>query len=506
MTMSVHYSRYGSDMDVRSPLKPHMGAVSALGPGLHLNSSPGNQYTDLPTFKLPPTPVIPQNMHHQIPTIPRPYNVDPEILKPGVIDDLDAVARAWLLPPSPPPPPSVEDGNGNVMFDVLAALQTTTRAIRHVRNYIVALPDSDSHAHHSAPKEQYRSKVAAMNTGRRALPAVPALGGPPPPEDKLGLVRKAALEVLATLRELEERARLPLSDDAYDAHSDRGLSPEPNPGPSPPGSGLSGFRTTLSPERLARTASTSSDVGSQGQSDSGGDTSFAFTLVKVAGRDEHVPVWEEEEEFNAPPTPAVEKEAWDERLVLQSGWLYKPDLKLEDLDLERGKIARYLDVADQVLFGGPPPPSATGGEDGRENPRGWEVEREKLARREKADRDARGVRRRASAGILQGAAASESQEPDAEPGPGRKGRRVVSAQVLGTLSGLSISGEPEPMSTEEAQAQEQRAIAAFGLGLGLGSLAEEEDDEIVDDDALPEWARRNAFSHDPLGKACTIRS
>jgi hypothetical protein len=114
-------------------------------------------------------------------------------------------------------------------------------------------------------------------------------------QDQLGQVRKAALGVLATLRELEERARLLLRNDAYDARSDRGLTLEcdsrtgtvlPSPG--------SGLRTVLSPECPARSATTFLDVEVQGQSKGGGDADFAFTLVTVAGRDEHVPSWEEE--------------------------------------------------------------------------------------------------------------------------------------------------------------------------------------------------------------------
>jgi hypothetical protein len=110
--------------------------------------------------------VISQIIHDQVPSVPRPYNVDPEVLKPGVIDNWDAVPRAWLLPPSVPP---VEDG----ALDVLAALQTPTHAICHVRNYTVAFLEADTH---SAREEGYRSKVAEMNAGCRLLPAIPALG------------------------------------------------------------------------------------------------------------------------------------------------------------------------------------------------------------------------------------------------------------------------------------------------------------------------------------------
>jgi hypothetical protein len=86
-----------------------------------------------------------------------------------VIEDRDAVACAWLLPLFVP---LHEDG----VLDVLAAFETATRAIRHVRNYVIALSDWDSHCHHHAPKEEYCSKVVARNAGRRALPVIPTLG------------------------------------------------------------------------------------------------------------------------------------------------------------------------------------------------------------------------------------------------------------------------------------------------------------------------------------------
>jgi hypothetical protein len=130
-----------------------------------------------------------------------------------VIENRDAVACAWLLPLSVP---LHEDG----VLDVLAALLTATRAIRHVRSYVIALSDWDCHCHHSAPKEGYRSKVAARNAKRRVLPATPPLAGYSLPEDELRQARNAALEVPATLKKLEECARFPFIDDAYDAHSE----------------------------------------------------------------------------------------------------------------------------------------------------------------------------------------------------------------------------------------------------------------------------------------------
>jgi hypothetical protein len=94
------------------------------------------------------------------------------------------------------------------------------------------------------------------------------------------------------LTELKERARLPPNDDAHDSRFDQSFAPDSDPGtgtlPSP-GSGVS-------PESLEHNANTSSDVESQGQSGGGHDADFVLTLVRVVGRDEHVPNREEEEE------------------------------------------------------------------------------------------------------------------------------------------------------------------------------------------------------------------
>jgi hypothetical protein len=144
-------------MDGRRPLKS--------GPGAHPNPSPGHQYTKMSSIERPLTPVIPQTMHRS-PIAPRPCNVTLEILNPVVIEDRDAAACAWLLPLHAP---LHEDR----VIDVLAAFPTATRGIRHVRNYVIALSDWDSHCHHAAPKEEYRSKVDARNAGRRVLPVVP---------------------------------------------------------------------------------------------------------------------------------------------------------------------------------------------------------------------------------------------------------------------------------------------------------------------------------------------
>ena len=111
--------------------------------------------------------------------------------------------------------------------------------------------------------------------------------------------------VLTVLRELEESARTPLSDEVNDVGSDRS-SPS----------------RVLSPTEL-------SDVPT--------DASFSVSVMRVpvGGRRESILGWDEEEDdFNVDEEgERVLRERWDERLVLGSGWLYKQDLKIE----QRGK-------------------------------------------------------------------------------------------------------------------------------------------------------------------------
>jgi len=116
--------------------------------------------------------------------------------------------------------------------------------------------------------------------------------------DPLARIRHAALDVLTVLRELEESARIPLSDDAYDVGSDRS-----------------------SPSRVLSQTELS-DVPT--------DASFSIPAMRVGGRRESILVWDEEEDdfIVDEEDDRVPRERWDERLVLGSGWLYKQDLKI----------------------------------------------------------------------------------------------------------------------------------------------------------------------------------
>jgi hypothetical protein len=370
------------------------------------------------------------------------FEGDPENLRPGITQDLSAVEDVWRLraddnaqAPDPSllsahPYPANGGGGG---FDILRALKVTTHAIRSVRNYLLSLPDE-----HGGTRSQSRQsfRPASLSTSE---PQKRRVSSGTARTDPLARIRRAALDLLTVLRDLEERARIPLSDDAYDAGSDR-----------------SSQSRVASPTEL-------SDVPT--------DASFSVSVMHVGGRRESILVWDEEEDdFNVDEeSERLPRERWDERLVLGSGWLYKQDLKIEDLKKQQEAVAQYLDTADEVLFGG-----------SKREVRGWVHEQERLARREKSE--TRGKGRRSSAPLLD----PDSGTPAA--GPARNGaavRRVVSADVLSAMQDLVIAEEPEALQT----------------------LAEEHDDiddddtSSVNDDDLPRWAQRGAFTDGELPRA-----
>jgi hypothetical protein len=107
--------------------------------------------------------------------------------------------------------------------------------------------------------------------------------------DSLARIRRAALDVLTVLRELDESARVPLSDDAYDASSDR-----------------------CSQSRVSSPAEIS-DVRI--------NASFSVSVMRVGGRRVSILVWDEDEhDFNVDEeSERMPRERWDERLVLGNG-------------------------------------------------------------------------------------------------------------------------------------------------------------------------------------------
>lgn len=394
--------------------------MPALGHGVALLSIQPTDRT--PQFQLPPSPAIPQPVQPAFPPYVKTFEIDPESLRPSLINDLENVIHVWRLNddsdigPSAAPDTTAIGTDGDTKppdnFDVLKTIKLTTHAIRSVRNYVVSLP-SESSVVTGNQRQHYRPHhLTNLPVQKRHSP------NPSSASVALSRIRKAALSTLSALRLLEESSRLPLSDDAYDAQSDHGPHSRVA-SPSNHSDGVDGDRSSTSDENQP-----------------------AFTLIRVQGRDEHVPVWEEpDDDFNQ-PQEEQKREAWVERLVLGSGWLYKQDIQLSSLTKEREEVKSYLDIVDEVLFGGP-----------KDGQRGWRRERDRSLKN-----------RRVSAGEadVRGAAS-----PDVRP----FNRRAVSTSILNE----SLAEEPE----------------------GMDAIDEE---GAVDDDDLPEWAKRSTFHGDSLGR------
>lgn len=362
-------------------------------------------------------------MQPAFPPYVKTFEIDPENLRPGLIDDLENVVHVWRLdddsdvaiPSAPDQDTMVPGVNGDTKpsdnFDVLKALKITTHAIRSVRNYVVSLP-SESSVITGNKRQHYRPQhLTNLPVQRRHNP------NPSSASVASSRIRKAALSTLSVLRLLEESSRLPLSHDAYDAQSDHG-------------------------SHSCVTLSSNHSEGADDRSSISDDNQPAFTLIRVQGREEQVPVWEEpDDDFNQ-PQEEQKREGWEERLVLGSGWLYKQDIQRSSLTKERQEVKAYLNVVDEILFNGP-----------KDGQRGWRRERDRSLKNKRVS--ASDADRRGDATL------------DVRP----FNRHVVSTGILND----SLAEEPE----------------------GMDAIEEE---SAVDDDDLPGWAKRSTFHNDHLGR------
>ncbi|OCB91513.1 hypothetical protein A7U60_g1248 [Sanghuangporus baumii] len=393
-------------------LKENKGLVPAIGSSTNRPLRPS--LSSIQEFHLPPSPAVPVFTRSPYPSIARTYEVDPENLKPGVVRDLEAVSECWKL--------SGNDNNLEQGLDVLSALRLTTQLIRSVRNYSVSLPD-DSIAL-QPNKQQFRPNSL------QPVPMKRVISNPNGTSDPMARIRRLALDVLTSLRILEESARLPLSDEAYDAQSDRVSSQE-----------------SRSPEPIQAVLENDELQQQRQRHPQGHDVSFAVSVVTVPGRSEGVPVWDDEEEDDLKSEEGEKRDVWDERLVLGGGWLYRQDIRLTDLKNERKIIEKYLDAVDESLFEGR---SSDGS-------RGWE-------RAARLEREREAKVRRTSLG---------RHRDDISP---MRGHRSVLPGLAEAMNNMVIS--------EETESPEQSAS-----------------EESIDEDDLPEWAKRDAFPNDPLARA-----
>ncbi|KAL6303599.1 hypothetical protein BKA93DRAFT_734674 [Sparassis latifolia] len=422
-----HYFTKSGIAAESNPLNKPSGAVPAIG-------GPSNRpfLPRLREFDLPPPPVVPEFVPPAFPPFVKTYETDPANLRPGVIDDLSAVAAGWNLDGqqrTQAPDPNLLSVGGKISghVDVLELLKITTRAVRTVRNYLVSLPDESA-----TPRQQqhFRPQNLASSPLPKRLVSQPDSASEP-----LTGIRRGALEVLTVLRDLEEYARLPLEDDAYDARSES--------------------ENDSTPDATATSRGTSPITPLDDHDFLDGEPTVSISLVDVGGRKRSIPIWEDEASMydvnNLSEEERDKRDHWDERLVLGGGWLYRQDVRLDQLDRQRMVIGKYVVAVDEVLFGG--------GSDGK---RGWERERERVSKKEKDHRS----KRRVSEGITRPEGQTESH---------RSSRRVVSTGMLDAMRNMVVTEEPEAME----------------------SLTEE---DSVDDEDLPEWAKRSSFTGDPLGR------
>ncbi|KAJ7117881.1 hypothetical protein C8R43DRAFT_934318, partial [Mycena crocata] len=474
-----YFTKTGIEAKKKDMSKAHHGLVPVFGGLTHLRTDS----VESTVMDLPPSPAVPQPPVPSFPSYVKTFEMDPESLLPGVIDDLSDVSFAWRIDQTVAPSHAPADRlgvTGSVgpdSLDVLTVLKTTTRAIRSVRNYLLSLPDESTgtiraHFRSRQAPGSFRpilSSTLSSSSSIGDLRAAASAHKETPRPDPLTLIRKSALEVLTVLRELEERCRLPLSDDAYDAQSD--------------GGGSKGGHSRMASPSM-NSDELSPEEGDQDHEHEVDRDAVAFSLVQVQGRYESVPVWEDEdpswEDYDDDKDKA-KKEGWDEKLILGSGWLYQQNVRLEDLEKERDVVSTYLDVVDEVLFEG----KKTDGDAGREKERGWERERRKAVEKEGRGsvRSMSRANRRASSGDRDG---ESKVSMLLTPAAGDKARRRVSVGMFEMMSSLRVTEEPSQM----------------------GEIDEEGEDseESIDDEELPEWARRKSFENDEIGRAHAILS
>ncbi|KAJ3764199.1 hypothetical protein EV360DRAFT_31871 [Lentinula raphanica] len=514
-----HLQYYFTKAGLKAKKKPldkaHYGLVPAIGSNSNIHSPGNSSITSISELQLlPPTPVAPDTSRGRLDALlstphVKATEIDPETLLPGVIEDLRAVERVWCIDGL-----DGLDKDGldlNTPIDILDILQTTTRAIRSTRNYLLAqpLPD-DSSSHLLSVREHFRSnRLGPRPMAPRSTSGSGSSGSGRAHDDSpdgLTLIRRSALEVLGVLRELEEKTRLPLSDEAYDAQSDGGGSSRKG--------GVSSTRGDNDEDE--DTSDVNADAVDVPVHQVDHSTSVAFSLIQVNGRYESVPVWEDPDgddpfAFNEAEATKEAKERWDERLVLGSGWLYAQDVTLEQVGAERRMVGGYLDLVDGVLFEGTKPQRTkenenANGEGGWE--RGWEKERRRRRERERErersrSRNRNSAKRRVSAGDVLESRTSSMPRSGVGLGLGLgtgetgSGRRVSTGMLPDLMNQLSLSEEPQQMEgiSEEAEHDEQRPQLDEG---------DNDEDSEIEDDALPEWAKRSTFVDHDLDRAHSL--
>lgn len=123
------------------------------------------------------------------------------------------------------------------------------------------------------------------------------------------------------------------------------------------GSGI--FSAAEDDDNESATSASASHAGSGGSASRRESSTAAKLLPKpgvttafvpLKGNGATIQVWvDEEDELIDDPleSPKPKREAWDERLVLGGGWLYK-QVSLNDLGEQRTVVEKYLDIVDEA--------------------------------------------------------------------------------------------------------------------------------------------------------------
>jgi hypothetical protein len=370
------------------------GYVLAIG-GHAKSSSVASSGIPEIRFELPPSPAVPipprKPFHEHI----KSYETDPDELLPELVKDLEAVSDIWALGTSEQrieqtavaesnsaarvdSPPQAARAVMLSPLDILAVLKSTTTAVRSVRNYLVVLPEH--HDYSSSSADAFRSP--SLSPRNRPVP-LPRQSSDTP----LNIIRQVALEVLGVLRDIEEKYRLPITEEVSDVHSDHG------------------------------SASTRSRVPSPGSDDSESVTSFTFSMVKPKGISREILVFSDDEDDINKEEPEEKRETWDEKLVLGGGWLYRQNVALLDLEKEREVVAYYLETVDKLMFGGETPL----------HQRGWAFALQRLRARQR--RSANSEKLSPSLGEIRAGHV--------------RGNRVVSNGLLDAMNAMVVSAESE---------------------------------------------------------------
>ncbi|KAG8912655.1 hypothetical protein FRC01_004966, partial [Tulasnella sp. 417] len=454
-----HLQHYFTKAGLASKRKPAKvkGLVPALGPSIiptleisGLSSSASS------IIELPPSPVVQTVSRPPYPQVERVYpQTDPDALKPGLIRDLEETEKAWSIGVDPKEKVKAPPG---------PQLLTASNIKKQTENSFEVLVGSSGGG--DVPLSV--SDEFLSTTGGRA----------PTPPRSLGSGRSSA--VTATTDRRGSGIFSGLEDDDNESATSASAA----------GSGGSASR---------RESSTATKLLPK----PGVTTAF----VPLRGNGATIQVWvDEEDELLDDPleSPKPKKEAWDERLVLGGGWLYK-QASPSDLGEQRAVVERYLDIVDEAsqhlsaaynvgcnssaLFGAPPSSWA-------QTPqyrRGWQRVKASLPTPSRLRRS------RSSLGPSpsnpQSPTESEVAGPSASSGVlgGPKSlRRVSSNGILPNILSDALVAEPEDSG-----------------GDMLGDLAEgdeEEEDGEFEDGELAEWARRDRFADDVLARLWAILS